>query len=221
MSRIDAKVVLLGKSYAGKTCIVNRYTRETFDLNLPYQNTIGAAFGSKKEIVNGKPVMLGIWDTAGHERYESMTRMYYRGATACILCYDLTDRTSFDRVRFWAGELRATEQDCKLFLCGTKKDICDDYPERREVEKSAAQPLATDLLAEFYETSSKTGENIDVLFKQVAKYSLEKIEADRLKHKNASAQMYRRSGSACEQEQEDKHHLENPRGSRTSRCIRC
>ena len=49
-------------------------------------------------------------DTAGHERYESMTRIYYRGAAACILCYDITDRTSFDRVRFWAGELKSTEQ---------------------------------------------------------------------------------------------------------------
>lgn len=181
MSRIDAKVVLLGKSYAGKTCLVNRYTREAFDQNLPYQNTIGAAFGSKKEIINGKPIMLGIWDTAGHERYESMTRMYYRGAAACILCYDVTDRTSFDRVRFWAGELKATEQNCKIYLVGTKKDIVDDNPNLRDVDVQTAEPLAADLQAQFYETSSKTGENIGRLFKQIATDILERVEAEKLR----------------------------------------
>lgn len=206
MSRIDAKVVLLGKSYAGKTCLVNRYTRETFDSNIPYQNTIGAAFGSKKEIINGKPITLGIWDTAGHERYESMTRMYYRGAAACILCYDLTDRTSFDRVRFWAGELKATEQSCKIYLCGTKKDICDDNPNLREVQLSTAEPLAADLQADFYETSSKTGENIATLFKQIAKDILQKLEAEKLKHRN-------------EQDTDSTIHIDSPRG--ISRCIRC
>ena len=62
-------------------------------------------------------------DTAGHERYESMTRMYYRGAAACILCYDITDRTSFDRVRFWAGELKATEQVSIGYMASDEKEI--------------------------------------------------------------------------------------------------
>lgn len=168
MSRVDAKVVLLGKSYVGKTCLVNRYIHERFDPNLPYQNTIGAAFGSKKETVDGKSIVLGIWDTAGHERYESMTRMYYRGAIACILCYDITDRSSFDRARFWYSELKSTQQDCKIYLCGTKKDIADDNPNKREVTKAMAEPLAADFHSQLYETSSYTGENIEILFHKIA-----------------------------------------------------
>ncbi|XP_060589185.1 ras-related protein Rab-24-like isoform X1 [Ruditapes philippinarum] len=177
MSRVDAKVVLLGKSYVGKTCLVNKYVHHRFDANLPYQNTIGAAFGSKKETVDGKPIVLGIWDTAGHERYESMTRMYYRGAVACILCYDITDKGSFDKARFWAGELKSTQEDCRIYLCGTKKDIADDNPNKREVDKKVAEPLATDFQCQLYETSSLTGENVDELFKQIARDIIEKRES--------------------------------------------
>ena len=54
--------------------------------------------------------MFVLQDTAGHERYESMTRMYYRGAVSAILCYDITNKSTFERARFWAGELRATEE---------------------------------------------------------------------------------------------------------------
>ncbi|KAL4231466.1 Ras-related protein Rab-24 [Mactra antiquata] len=178
MSRVDAKVVLLGKSFVGKTCLVNRYVHQRFDASIPYQNTIGAAFGSKREHVGGKSIVLGIWDTAGHERYESMTRMYYRGAVACILCYDLTDKSSFDRARFWAGELRATEEHCMIYLCGTKKDIVDDHPSQREVDRKMAEPLAADFQSRLFETSSNTGENIDELFKTIAGDIIQKREAE-------------------------------------------
>ncbi|KAK3597734.1 hypothetical protein CHS0354_006086 [Potamilus streckersoni] len=181
MSKIDAKVVLLGKAHVGKTCLVNRYIRGTFDSTVPYQNTIGAAFGSKKETVNGKSIILGIWDTAGHERYESMVKLYYRGAMAAILCFDLTDKTSFDRVRFWAGELRQMEKGCKLFLCGTKKDLVDYDAYKREITVKTAKPLADDLQAALFETSSKSGENIEQLFQSVAKYCLQKTEEDERK----------------------------------------
>ncbi|KAL3864008.1 hypothetical protein ACJMK2_005720 [Sinanodonta woodiana] len=183
MSKIDSKVVLLGKAHVGKTCLVNRYIRGTFDSAVPYQNTIGAAFGSKKETVGGKSIVLGIWDTAGHERYESMVKLYYRDATAAILCFDLTDKTSFDRVRFWAGELKQLEKDCKLFLCGTKKDLVDVDAYKREVTVKAAKPLADDLQAALFETSSKSGENIEQLFQSVAKYCIQKRENDEIKQK--------------------------------------
>ncbi|KAH3707347.1 ras-related protein Rab-24-like [Dreissena polymorpha] len=184
MSRIDAKVVLLGKNYVGKTCLVNRYIHQRF---MPYQITIGAAFGSMKEMVDGKPLVLGIWDTAGHEAYESITRMYYRGAVACILCYDITDKSSFERARFWAGELTNTEPKCKIYLCGTKKDIVDDDQHKRQVELSMAQPLARDFGTELFETSSKTGENIDSLFKTIARDVVQQRTSDTKKHEERTS----------------------------------
>ncbi|KAK7499445.1 hypothetical protein BaRGS_00009420 [Batillaria attramentaria] len=168
-SKVDAKVVLLGKSYAGKTSLVERYLKNRFlGDSVPYQNTIGAAYGAKTVTVNGKSIIIGIWDTAGSERYEAMSRIYYRGARAAILCYDLTDKSSFDRIRFWIGELRQHEENCKIYLCGTKYDLVEEDPERRAVSTSNAKSLALDCMAELYETSSKTGKDIDKLFTRIA-----------------------------------------------------
>uniref|UniRef100_A0A8C8FEJ2 Ras-related protein Rab-24 n=1 Tax=Oncorhynchus tshawytscha TaxID=74940 RepID=A0A8C8FEJ2_ONCTS len=103
--RVDAKVVMLGKESVGKTSLVERYVHHRFLVG-PYQNTIGAAFVAKPIQVGDKVVTLGIWDTAGSERYEAMSRIYYRGARAAIVCYDLTDTSSFQRARFWVKELQ-------------------------------------------------------------------------------------------------------------------
>ncbi|KAG7464837.1 hypothetical protein MATL_G00169840 [Megalops atlanticus] len=84
--RVDAKVVLLGKESVGKTSLVERYVYNRFLVG-PYQNTIGAAFVAKPIQVGDKVLTLGIWDTAGAERYEAMSRIYYRGARAAIVCY--------------------------------------------------------------------------------------------------------------------------------------
>jgi Ras-related protein Rab-24 len=108
--KVDLKVVLLGKEYGGKTSLVERYIHGKFNAQAPYQSTIGAAFGAKKVSVNGESVTLGIWDTAGSERYESMSRIYYRGAKSAIVCFDLTDPSSFDRAKFWVNELKQTEE---------------------------------------------------------------------------------------------------------------
>ncbi|KAG2455277.1 FGFR4 factor, partial [Polypterus senegalus] len=74
------------------------------------EKTIGAAFVAKPIHVGEKVVTLGIWDTAGSERYEAMSRIYYRGAKAAIVCYDLTDSSSFLRVKFWVKELQNCEE---------------------------------------------------------------------------------------------------------------
>ncbi|KAG8128429.1 hypothetical protein E2320_015285 [Naja naja] len=119
--RVDAKVVMLGKEYVGKTSLVERYVHNRFLVG-PYQNTIGAAFVAKVMPVGGRTVTLGIWDTAGSERYEAMSRIYYRGAKAAIVCYDLTDRSSFQRAKFWVNELQNFEEVDELF-----QKVAEDY----------------------------------------------------------------------------------------------
>lgn len=166
---VDIKVVLLGKSAVGKTSLVERYLHNRFTGDtVPYQNTIGAAYGAKKIEINGKDVQLGIWDTAGSERYEAMSRIYYRDAGAAIVCYDLTEKSSLDRANFWIQELRDNEENCKLYMCGCKRDLIIDCPSKRQVERGAAEALADNNNAEIFETSSKTGENIDKLFERIA-----------------------------------------------------
>ncbi|XP_057305884.1 ras-related protein Rab-24-like [Hydractinia symbiolongicarpus] len=164
--KVDLKVVLLGKEYGGKTSLVERFIHMRFNASIPYQNTIGAAFGAKAMIVDGKSITLGIWDTAGSERYEAMSRIYYRGAKAAIVCYDLTDDTSWDRARFWVQEVHGHEEECKIYLCGTKRDLLEN--KERPIDYHDTTDYADTINAKLFETSSKTGENIDELFHQIA-----------------------------------------------------
>lgn len=165
--RVDAKVVMLGKEYVGKTSLVERYVHNRFLVG-PYQNTIGAAFVAKVMPVGSRTVTLGIWDTAGSERYEAMSRIYYRGAKAAIVCYDLTDRSSFQRAKFWVNELQNFEENCRIYLCGTKSDLLEEDRRRREIDFHDVQDYADEIKAELFETSSKTGQNVDELFQKVA-----------------------------------------------------
>ncbi|KAM9695480.1 ras-related protein Rab-24 isoform 1-T1 [Trichechus inunguis] len=165
--RVDVKVVMLGKEYVGKTSLVERYVHDRFLVG-PYQNTIGAAFVAKVMSVGDRTVTLGIWDTAGSERYEAMSRIYYRGAKAAIVCYDLTDSSSFERAKFWVKELRSLEEGCQIYLCGTKSDLLEEDRRRRRVDFHDVQDYADNIKAQLFETSSKTGQSVDELFQKVA-----------------------------------------------------
>lgn len=168
-SRVDLKVVLLGKEYGGKTSLVERYLHDRFHGDVPYQNTIGAAFGAKKVEVYDRSVTMGIWDTAGSERYEAMSRIYYRGAKAAIVCYDLTDEQSFGKAKFWVEELLKNEENCKIYLSGTKVDLVEEDKRVRKVDYHATTDYADEICAQVFETSSKTGNNIKELFFKIAK----------------------------------------------------
>ncbi|CAK1554302.1 unnamed protein product [Leptosia nina] len=166
MSRCDFKIVLLGSEHVGKTSLVIRFVNCRFNASTPYQNTIGAAFCAKAMCVNGKTFNIGIWDTAGSERYEAMTRMYYRGAHAAIICYDPASLPSWARLRHWLQELRTVEEDCKVYLCGTKKDLMDSGAAARDVPEDIVGTYSQGLHGH-YLTSSKTGENVDELFQKI------------------------------------------------------
>lgn len=165
--KVDCKVVMLGKESVGKTSLVERYVHHRF-LQGPYQNTIGAAFVAKSMNVGGRNVTLGIWDTAGSERYEAMSRIYYRGARAAIVCYDITDPSSFERVKFWVNELQNFEEHCQIYICGTKIDLIENDKNRRQVDFHDVQDYADEIKAQLCETSSKTGHSVDELFQKVA-----------------------------------------------------
>ncbi|XP_072946807.1 ras-related protein Rab-24-like [Epargyreus clarus] len=166
MSRCDFKIVLLGSEHVGKTSLVLRFVNCRFNTGTPYQNTIGAAFCAKTMQSGDKNFNIGIWDTAGSERYEAMTRMYYRGAHAAIICYEPTSMASWIRLRHWLLELRTVEEDCKVYLCGTKKDLIDTGVASREVPEDTVATYSQGLHGHFL-TSSKTGENVEELFQKI------------------------------------------------------
>lgn len=160
------KVVLLGKVNSGKTCLVTRYITRSFSEETP--STIGAAFCRKDLYIQGRNLSLAIWDTAGAERYQAMSAMYYRSARAAILCYDLTDKTSFDKVKFWVDQLKTAEPDCKIYLCGTKLDLIEEAVQPREVQTKAVVNYGREIGGDVFETSSKRGFNVDKVFEKIA-----------------------------------------------------
>lgn len=168
MSRVDLKVVLLGKEYTGKTSLVERFIYDRFQGDRPYQSTIGAAFGAKRMEVNGEQITLGLWDTAGSERYESLCRTYYRDAGAAVVCYDLSNLESFERSKFWVSELHKHEEGCRIYLCGTKLDLVQGDRKLRKVDYHTTTDYADEINAEVFETSSKTASGVSELFYKIA-----------------------------------------------------
>lgn len=84
------KYIIIGDSNVGKSCIVQRFIEGEFNSEL--ENTIGVEFGAKEISINQKLVKLQIWDTAGQEAFQSITRSYYRSAAGALLCYDITNK---------------------------------------------------------------------------------------------------------------------------------
>eukprot|EP01113_Clastostelium_recurvatum_P025272 TRINITY_DN3040_c0_g1_i3.p1 TRINITY_DN3040_c0_g1~~TRINITY_DN3040_c0_g1_i3.p1 ORF type:complete len:146 (+),score=18.80 TRINITY_DN3040_c0_g1_i3:137-574(+) len=119
----DAKIVLLGNSGVGKTSIALRYVQGSFSNDQPL--TVGASFMTKRMFMPDCTVKLQIWDTAGQERFRSMTPMYYRGASAAILVYDVTQPDSFECVQGWVRELRANTHNNEIVIAiaGNKTDL--------------------------------------------------------------------------------------------------
>merc|ERR1712137_59440 len=172
MSKVDVKVVLLGQHDVGKTCLVDRYLHGKFKYNVTA--TVGAAFGAKKVDVNGTSITLGIWDTAGAERYESMSRIYYRSARAAIVCHDLTNASSWEKVQFWIDELVANEENCDIHIVGTKADRLEEEGVQRAMPEATIDDFAQQHNADVFETSAKTGQNINDLFYKIARDFLKK-----------------------------------------------
>ncbi|XP_031568399.1 ras-related protein Rab-24-like [Actinia tenebrosa] len=163
---INAKVVILGKTNSGKSCLFERYLHDRYMEST--EPTIGAAFGSRTVNVGNIRVTLGIWDTAGSERYDAMSRVYYRGAKAAIICHDLTEENSFHRAKYWVNELQTYEESCKLYLCGTKQDLFNANNAEGKSLAAAVQQYAEEIDARVFETSSKTGYGVERLLRIVA-----------------------------------------------------
>ncbi|KAG5496109.1 hypothetical protein JKF63_02410 [Porcisia hertigi] len=161
------KLVVIGDSGAGKSCLLHRFIEDTFSEE--QAQTIGIEYGAKIIDLGGAKVKLQIWDTAGQERYKSVTRSYYRGATGCIIVYDVTNRSSYDNVPQWLSDVRQLAgSDVIVMLIGNKIDLAKTN-NLRAVQHNEASLYAQQNGLFHFETSAATGEFVTEAFLKVAK----------------------------------------------------
>lgn len=165
---VTVKVVFLGDSAVGKSSMVLRYVKNSFD---PYKDsTIGAAFLTQTETINPTTaVKFEIWDTAGQERYRSLAPMYYRNAPGAVVVYDITQAASFDKAKQWVKELkRNADENIVIGLAGNKLDLVTEQPDKRAIQTADAEAYANEAGLIFFETSARTSENVRELFTAIA-----------------------------------------------------
>jgi len=162
---VDIKVVLLGHKNVGKTSIFNRYVYDDFGKT---SMTIGAYFAMKQCRIKDKSYNLAIWDTAGEEKFDSLTNFYCRNAKAAIICYDITSLATFTGLQRWVDKISMeAEQNCAIVIVGNKFDLVEDNPDMRKVDFGDAKKFAKQIGAEAFEVSACTGKNVGEIFNKV------------------------------------------------------
>ena len=156
------KIVLIGDTSVGKTNILSKYLTDEFDAKS--KATVGVEFGVKNFKIENNIVKVQIWDTAGEERYRSITNAYYKGAKGSLLVYDITNKKSFENVEKWISDLKANaDEDISMILLGNKTDLED----KRVVSTEEGKNKAEFYNLTFMETSALNGNNIQEAFNEL------------------------------------------------------
>nr|AAM64619.1 putative Ras-like GTP-binding protein [Arabidopsis thaliana] len=159
------KLLLIGDSGVGKSCLLLRFSDDTFTTS--FITTIGIDFKIRTVELDGKRIKLQIWDTAGQERFRTITTAYYRGAMGILLVYDVTDESSFNNIRNWMKNIEQHASDnFNKILVGNKADMDES---KRAVPTAKGQALADEYGIKFFETSAKTNLNVENVFMSIAK----------------------------------------------------
>ena len=172
------KIIVVGDSGVGKTNLINRFASDKFDTNS--KATIGVEFVYKTLKINKEIIKVEVWDTAGEERYRSITSSYYKGANGAIIVYDLTDEESFKNVESWMNEvIKKGKQNMQFLLVGNKKDLIND----RVVTEQKGIDKAKELNMNLFEASALEKDNVNEAFN----FLIKEIYLSTLKEKNISS----------------------------------
>ena len=157
------KILIIGDSGAGKSCLMLRYTRDDYRDN--YMTTIGVDFQTRFIQIKNEIIKLLLWDTAGQEKFRSITEAYYRGSHGVLIVYDITDLKSFKNIKRWLSDIKSHAlEDVQILLVGNKCDLI----ENRQVSYEQGKKLADDVGINFIETSAKTSMNVEEAFMMIS-----------------------------------------------------
>ena len=166
------KLLLIGDSGVGKSCLLLRYADDTFTSS--FITTIGIDFKIKSILIDDSKVKLQIWDTAGQERFRTITTAYYRGAMGILLVYDVADENSFFNVKNWMKQIdQNAAENVNRVLIGNKCDL-----DERKVSYEQGKALADEYGIKFFETSAKLNTHVDSSFLSIAKDIVERLKVN-------------------------------------------
>ena len=163
------KFLVLGDTTIGKSCLIERYISNTFKEN--YIATIGMDIRSKRLDINNIDVTLTINDTAGQERFRSLTKMVYKGADGILVGFDLTKPKTLEQVEFWINQIESNktkDSPLSLVLFGNKCDKTDEI----EVKEGDIEKIKEKYNLRYFKTSAKDGTNVQNIFEYLAKIVL-------------------------------------------------
>ncbi|CAJ1373205.1 unnamed protein product [Effrenium voratum] len=146
-----------------QSSLLMRFCESKFDAN--FVLTIGVDFKWKQVERDARKLKIQVWDTAGQERFRTITPAYYRAAMGVVICYDITDKASFEHIDYWLQQLdQHGDEGVQRVLVGNKSDL----NENRKVTREEGEKLATQYNMKFFETSAKTGQEVDEAFLSIA-----------------------------------------------------
>ena len=159
------KILLLGDSAVGKSCLLLRYCENSFQES--HLTTIGLDFRLKTvNLEDKRKIKVQIWDTAGEDRFRAITRNYYRGANGIILMYDVTDQKSFEHIRDWVEKIKEDAvEEIIIYLVGNKIDLNN----KRIITNEEGKKLAAEYNIKYYETSAKNSIGVEEVFLSLIK----------------------------------------------------
>ena len=159
------KILLLGDSAVGKSCLLLRYCENSFQES--HLTTIGLDFRLKTvNFEDKRKIKVQIWDTAGEDRFRAITRNYYRGANGIILMYDVTDQKSFEHIRDWVEKIKEDAvEEIIIYLVGNKIDLNN----KRIITNEEGKKLAAEYNIKYYETSVKNSIGVEEVFLSLIK----------------------------------------------------
>ena len=163
---INFKIIIIGDSGVGKSSILKRAVKNSLDEN--YQAAIGFEFLLMHFIVNDLKIKLQIWDTCGQEMYRSLVQGFYRNTSLAVLCYDISDKKSYEGLDIWIKDIRSRlDPQVPIFIAGNKYDLENN----RKISSQDAQEFSKNRRTKYFtECSAKTGYNVENIFYEAAKY---------------------------------------------------